>query len=77
MYFNTSPLWQWVAMGALVAIPVIGFIIYITWVFIMSAVRAGVKDAIKETLLDTGLLVELIKQNKEYKNTSESVSEPK
>lgn len=72
-----SELSQWILLGVIFAICLYGVHIYIQWCFIQSAVRSGTKDAIKETLINTGLLEELMKQNKEYKNTSESVSEPK
>ena len=68
-----SELGQWILLGIIFAVCLYGVHTYIQWYFIKSAVKSGTKDAIKETLINTGLLEDLIKQNKEYKNTSESV----
>lgn len=32
------------------------FILYLKWLFIKSAVREGVKEAVKQTLIDTGTI---------------------
>lgn len=63
---------QWILLGIIVVIALYAIHTYIQWYFIKSAVRSGTKDAIKETLINTGLLADLIKQNKENKNTSVS-----
>lgn len=40
-----------------------GIVLYFTWQFIKFAVKSGVKDAIKETLIDTGIIADLVNKN--------------
>lgn len=51
---------QWVLMLVILGIIISGIIIYITWCFIASAIRAGVKEgvaaALKETVITTRII---------------------
>ncbi len=42
----------------LIAILIVILIIYIQWLFIMSAVRAGVKEALQDTIINAKLVNE-------------------
>lgn len=53
-------------IGTIICFAIIIFILklYLQWVFIKSAVEAGVKDAIKETIIDTGIAQQLADTNR-------------
>ena len=61
---STNTIW----LIIIISVIIILFFIYVLWCIIKSAVQEGVKDAIKETLIDTGIVSQL-------KHTEETKSE--
>ena len=47
---------SWILLFIIIGICLVTIVLYFWWFFIKSAVKAGVKEAIKETLIDTGNL---------------------